>query len=348
MWNAAALWTALAALGLCPAEAVKVGVQPVSVGSHVFAGLEEASVTQSRAPPDIEEFRKRFAAMPADPGLNFTKTAAMGELKLLVGMLSIGRELDYREVHRKTWMSNPDLKVCKIGSDTKSLPSGCNIFATFVLGSDGKTDSKVAEESRKFGDITLATTDSGVPVKDADTGNSNTWGIKIKVFHLFRHAIENWPGLTHVLKTDMDTYPYVGQVAHVLVAASSQNKDAELSQAMFTKNGYTPPGSWMESDGVRLGNQGQFYGYSANTLSCVYKTLRERYSVNGKLPDPGDEPGLPMQGTPGEDGFFTEMVQHMCTPGSGPCKPAWNLKTWDGHLKQPWLQLWVDVVRQSR
>eukprot|EP00440_Ansanella_granifera_P058087 gb/GFBE01062962.1/.p1 GENE.gb/GFBE01062962.1/~~gb/GFBE01062962.1/.p1 ORF type:complete len:352 (+),score=57.75 gb/GFBE01062962.1/:1-1056(+) len=345
----------IAALFSLLAVACAVKVEPLfRHPSIVVDGFDESmnfAISRNGKPLPVNAFRNRIAEMPSDPGFNFSKTASFGEVKMLIGMLSTGRERQYRDMHRGSWMKSIGPKVCAVGTQTGSLPAGCNVFATFLLGNDGKTDAAMQREAKQLGDITFVKTDYGDLVVDPDTGNSNNWEIKVKVFHYFRQAVEHFPEVTHVIKTDIDAYPFPGNLAHIFVAAKGRNKDPEMSSMLFQAQA-TPPQGWSSEGGIRLGNQGQLYGYSASTLSCVFKALRADFSVNGTLVSPGDTqrklikgPAIPASGTPGEDGFFTEMVQHFATP-NGKCRPTWNLRTTGGVLEGANFRdfkLWVDM-----
>eukprot|EP00440_Ansanella_granifera_P040558 gb/GFBE01043987.1/.p1 GENE.gb/GFBE01043987.1/~~gb/GFBE01043987.1/.p1 ORF type:complete len:327 (+),score=84.31 gb/GFBE01043987.1/:1-981(+) len=284
--------------------------------------------------PDIDTFASRAEAMPKDPGADFGEQYK--DVKMLIGVMSTALEKKYRDVHRRTWMSSEAVKVCKVAGDSKQLGGDCNVFATFVLGTDGKGDEWTKAEAEKHKDITFATTLDGTVIPDDLTLAHRSLHLKKKSLGWFRHAVDTFSDVTHVLKIDIDTYPYPGQIARVFVAARGKNSDEELSPMLFEKH-EAPPTGWQESvGGVHLGSQGQLYGYSANTLRCMFKSLKENYKTDPVL-------NISQQ-VAGEDGFMVELTNRLTDGGKGHCKPTWNLHAGFGELVAPKLRLWEDIL----
>lgn len=248
-------------------------------------------LSNAARPPPIQEFDRRAKAMPSDPGQDLSNTSnRIGEVKMLIGVLSAGYESRYRDVHRRTWMkSSGPMKVCRVEAPTivtHTAPPHCSIFATFLLGSDPRFDAQVTKEAAIHKDITLVLRDDGVPVQDDGLSNDSlAWTVKTKVFHWFRLATERFPWATHVMKMDMDTYPFPGKIARLLAAAKGKDDDKEWSPSLF-KGRQPPPHGWSERHGVKLFWQGQFYGISASTLRCMYKELSDNFTSNGTLVGP--------------------------------------------------------------
>lgn len=150
-------------------------------------------------------------------------------------------------------MSRASPKVCKVGENSTLPPKSCNIFATFLLGSDGGNGDCASAEERLHGDITLVRTQDGSPVLDdgylkSEDGrlvlDKRRWGVKKKVFHWFRFATEHFRWATHVAKMDLDTFPFPGMIARFLVVASepwSKAKELEWKSIFNTSSGAAYP-----------------------------------------------------------------------------------------------------------
>eukprot|EP00440_Ansanella_granifera_P015911 gb/GFBE01017287.1/.p1 GENE.gb/GFBE01017287.1/~~gb/GFBE01017287.1/.p1 ORF type:complete len:198 (+),score=47.52 gb/GFBE01017287.1/:1-594(+) len=171
----------------------------------------------------------------------------------------------------------------------------CHIFATFVLGKYAAKKSEdnealndqVNNEAQEKGDITFVYEENGTPVEDR--GNIMDNNLKSKVFNWIRHMTDHHPGVTHIIKADMDTYPFPGRAAQWFVDNTPEN-------------------------GQLLGWQGQFYGFSAGSIRCMFQQMRKDPKIlqNGKLPSPGSG-RLPCEDKFGEDHFIASLTHEYLT-----------------------------------
>jgi len=251
--------------------------------------------------------------------------------KLLIGVPSIWYESNYRDVHRRTWMS--DSGVCKVSDKSPN----CKVYVTFVLGrNNSAVDAQVAAEAKREGDIIVPEltpelnstlklwTDvrSGLACMDPVDSNHKFDITGTRMVQEFKsalwllHASKHYPWATHVAKSDSDNYPVIGTILNDLATAScSKKQEIELVETNSQLRGEGSEDLRSDNAGMYYGQacgglhgmrQGQFYVLSANLLSClaIEEGLKSGYLVDFWA---------------GEDTMVGSWVHNMTKEGGGPC-----------------------------
>jgi len=144
----------------------------------------------------LEEFDIAWHTKPYDmiPGkLKYHRRSA---IELVVGVFSgAGSEArPYRDVIRDTWLRQP--YVCSL---SEGRSDACSVYVTFVVGNDRDQDPAEA-------DVTI------LPIKEnMDEGKTRVW---------FQFAATQWPWGTHIMKMDLDAFPYFSNVLRMIGGSS--------------------------------------------------------------------------------------------------------------------------------
>lgn len=271
-------------------------------------------------PPPISEFKTQFAELHhnhSDLQAKLLADIDPSRMKLLISVLSIGYEREFREVHRRTWMSLPG--ICAIGQDTMAPPKGCSVFRTFVLGSNDQAMSEARAANARTDDVIF------VPgVRDPAFGESPDPEdpqvlAKKKVVAWFAYAAKYLTWATHVAKMDLDTFPLVGLIAR------------GIADPMTHLSGFAgPPAGWSESNGgmyygwecggPRGMRQGQFYLLSGSLVQCI---MQDPIVGNVTGPDSVGFEVIEDQTYYGEDGMIGLRVRNVSKFFGGHCADPW-------------------------
>eukprot|EP00411_Alexandrium_monilatum_P024962 CAMPEP_0175330174 /NCGR_PEP_ID=MMETSP0095-20121207/587_1 /TAXON_ID=311494 /ORGANISM="Alexandrium monilatum, Strain CCMP3105" /LENGTH=329 /DNA_ID=CAMNT_0016627345 /DNA_START=42 /DNA_END=1027 /DNA_ORIENTATION=+ len=145
----------------------------------------------SAAVPKLGVFRQEWQRRMASE--EYLETAGLipdpprpDRLAVVAGVFSrVGSEdRPFREVVRSTWMARPYICTLKQRSGPEE---GCLMYVTFVVGKNGT----VPDDE----DVTV------LPIREnMDCGKSPAW---------FRYASTTYRWATHIIKMDMDAFPYV-------------------------------------------------------------------------------------------------------------------------------------------
>jgi len=113
------------------------------------------------------------------------------DLKIVLGILSLGPQSEAREITRQTWMRQPGVCLAVHGPQPD-----CSIYVVFVVGN--KTLGKLQNHSdSRREDVMLVDDDIPSVVKNRQ------W---------LQTAVEKYPWATHVGKIDQDTFPHLRQM----------------------------------------------------------------------------------------------------------------------------------------
>lgn len=287
----------------------------------------------------LEMFHSRSSSQPT-----VAEEAAAGT-KLLIGVMSMGYQANYREVHRSTWMSHPG--VCTISEHARP---DCHVIVAFVLGKNNATDALVTAESQRYGDVIIPILDSdpgshsgtaplvtaGAAVEDPASlelsfleDPTSRYGLKglmqkQKTFSWLMYAGEHFTWATHVAKMDMDSYPFLGRMLADLASATGSSPKVK---------GQEPPEGWSDSAG------GLYYGHGMG-WKAFYMRQASLYLMSMSTARCALQKPLHCGGCPSEDSMIGEQISYMSKQNGGPCPDPWYV---DVPVGQGWQAGWQNL-----
>jgi len=154
-------------------------------------------------PESVDTFRRSFEGLYEGEGGENLTAPLDPSIRLVLGVLTIAQDDEYRQVVRQTWMRRAG--VCYWRSTPQE---NCSVYVAFVLGrtGGGATDGELARAHREEGAFVL-----DIP-ENLMEGKSFDW---------LRAAREKFPWATHIGKTDMDAYPFISKLVGKLAQGRS-------------------------------------------------------------------------------------------------------------------------------
>eukprot|EP00929_Paragymnodinium_shiwhaense_P060355 TRINITY_DN30153_c0_g1_i2.p1 TRINITY_DN30153_c0_g1~~TRINITY_DN30153_c0_g1_i2.p1 ORF type:complete len:468 (-),score=115.31 TRINITY_DN30153_c0_g1_i2:54-1457(-) len=313
-------------------EVIQMAQSAEAFGEERVTKLAAQGGSSSASVPKIDQFTKEVTELSAKD--DEKPVMRPTTVKLLVGVLSMGYEHAYRDVHRETWMQRPGVCRVDMGHDKAPPPEkGCRYYITFVLGVNNKTNKQVATEMEENHDVIQPglfwpSNHSKFPEKAFHREGDRLllqdqayWGEqgfnwhmadKVKKVHWLRFAKDHFKWATHVACQDLDTYPRVDLILKDLEHPDDfMRKDVRLQK----------PKGWSERHGgIYYGAvcggggrgmvQGAFIGLSRSLLECMYSGFLQ-WNMNAGLGGAG-----------GDMTLYTNVMDSF-DPTKGKCPEPW-------------------------
>jgi hypothetical protein len=244
----------------------------------------------------------------------------------LFGILSMGFEGDFRDVHRSSWMTNPG--ACGVDVTMADHYYGsidvakCNYFYTFAVGHNDANAASVDLERQIHQDLSVlrlkGNFQGGMP-KDGTSGvalpGRNVYrqeedtllmldpksfvepievydkyvGDKVKKMAWYKFAVETFKWATHIVCMDLDTYPY----ADLVVRDMADPMHSAVADKSMMPAGWSEAGNGMyygAACGGKWGmRQGALVGISRSFLLCMFSVPRLKNTFDHELGAPGGD-----------------------------------------------------------
>eukprot|EP00747_Dinoflagellata_sp_TGD_P145664 gnl/TRDRNA2_/TRDRNA2_176609_c0_seq3.p1 gnl/TRDRNA2_/TRDRNA2_176609_c0~~gnl/TRDRNA2_/TRDRNA2_176609_c0_seq3.p1 ORF type:complete len:354 (-),score=16.56 gnl/TRDRNA2_/TRDRNA2_176609_c0_seq3:22-1083(-) len=224
----------------------------------VAAYREEVSRNKATWEMVIDRSVSRMSLWRDGRRLNNTKVHRdpLDRLKLVIGIMTPINQPLLRQIHRDTWMQHDG--VCPL---SMRMNDTCHTFPVFLyanhsleaLPDTDRHDAIILTDVPEDADLR-----SGY--REPDSSENETPGMRASSFlktpSWMRYAQHQFPWATHIVKMDMDTYPFIRQIQNQLVAVPQDLKRMYFGQA--AEGGYAPGGVMM----------GGFYGVTSDLVDC--------------------------------------------------------------------------------
>uniref|UniRef100_A0A7S1L521 Hexosyltransferase n=1 Tax=Alexandrium catenella TaxID=2925 RepID=A0A7S1L521_ALECA len=188
-------------------------VLPYALGLRVTGPAENVTrdpstigLKQKRhsGPSELENFRSKWTRLyNTDMESNHIRDPLPASIKMVLGVMTVPQDSEYRQVLRATWMKQTGVCLWNKGER-----EGCSVYVAFVMGKHGMGTDRHGNPygSKEISEKELekAHAEAGALVLDMEE-NMNEG----KTFTWFSTALTKISWATHVGKMDIDTYPYL-------------------------------------------------------------------------------------------------------------------------------------------